>query len=441
MSFSAYQWILLGLAAVAAAIIWWRRRLVRLERFDRLEAVLRNLAEGRTPGSVVFSGAVEHFARLTPWLDQIGADLVRLRGQVSRDESNLQTILSSMQEGVMVVDALHVLRIVNPSFLSLFKITKDPRGQSVLHALREAGFDALVSATLRTGEAQSGELELAGSKPKLFVSMHSNPMRDEAGAAGAVVIFRDITRLRQLEDVRREFVANVSHELRTPLSIFHGYLEMLADAPDMKAPERLEVVDVLRRHSRRLNALLEDLLILARLESRHEELVCESILVPDLLRDTLQDWAPAIAEKKFKVERDWPGDLPRLTANRLRLDQVFNNLLDNATKYTDPEGRIAVRARADEGWVEFRVEDSGRGIPPTDVPHIFERFYRADKARSREQGGTGLGLSIVKHIVQSHGGSVMAESTYGKGTAIVVRLPLAGPVKEPPSLGSAEQGA
>jgi two-component system phosphate regulon sensor histidine kinase PhoR len=413
--------VLLGLAA-----LWRQRSHAEQEYFQRLEGVLRAIADGEPPGSVVFSDEAGHFAKLTPLLDRIAVELGKLRAQASRDESRLETILASMQEGVMVVDAQHLLRTVNPSFLALFKVTRDPRGQSVLHTLRDPAFDELVTATLKSGEAQADEIELSGTKPRRFVSMHANPIRDETGGAGVVAIFRDITRLRQLEDVRREFVANVSHELRTPLSIFHGYLEMLTDTPDMPRPERLQVFEVLRRNSKRLNALLEDLLILARLESRHEEVACEPIAVPDFLHSTLKDWEPAVAEKKLTVEQEIAADLPTLHADRLRMEQVINNLLDNAVKYTEPGGRIAVRARGENGHLEFRIEDSGRGIPPADLPHIFERFYRADKARSREQGGTGLGLSIVKHIVQSHAGTVTAESTYAKGTTIVVRLPLNG---------------
>jgi len=333
---------------------------------------------------------------------------------------------------VMVADAQHLLRTVNPALHTMFKLTRDPRGQSVLHTLREAACDALVSAALKSGEPQSAEIELSGTKPRRFISMRVNPTPDVEGAPGVVAIFRETSRMRQLEDVRREFVANVSHELRTPLSIFHGYVEMLTDTPDMARDAQAEVFEVLRRNSRRLNALLEDLLILARLESRHEQLTCEAIDLAELLRAILKDWERPARGRKLTLAREVPTGLPLLHANRLRLEQVLNNLLDNAVKYTEPGGRVGLRVQRIDEQVEIRIDDTGRGIPPTDLPHIFERFYRADKARSREQGGTGLGLSIVKHIVQSHAGTVTAESTYGKGTAILVRLPFAGPPEQAP---------
>ena len=429
------SWIVSLLIFAGFAALWWHRQRTLSAHLDRLEGVLREMAEGRAPGSVVFSDAAGNFARLTPLLDRVAAEHAELRTQVTRDAFNLQSILSSMQEGVMVVDAQHGVRMVNRSFHTLFKIAGDPQQQSVLATLREAAFDELVSAALKTGEAQAGEVELGGAKPRRQVAVHANPIRDEAGGAGAVLIFRDITRLRQLEEVRREFVANVSHELRTPLSIFLGYVEALGDRPAMPEDERVEIYDVLRRHSRRLNALLEDLLILARLESRDEQLVREPLDVGEMLRTLARDWSQRMKRKKVALHLDLAPDLPRLAADRLRLEQVFSNLLDNAVNYTEPGGTVTLRAAAEDGGVVFRIEDTGVGIPPGDIPLIFERFYRADRARSREAGGTGLGLSIVKHIVQAHGGEVSAESTYGKGTAIVLRLPRVELGTSPPNPG------
>ena len=420
------HWLLAGLIAVALGALWWRARRRHVQNWARLECVLGEVAEGRPVGSVVFSDRAGQFARLTPLLDRLALKLANLRRQISREEFNLQTILASMEEGVMVVDTQHVLRLSNPSFASLFELRADPCGQTVLHTLRETAFQDIVAAAFATGEPQTREVEMNNVRAKRHFAVHANPIRDETGRAGTVVVFRDITRLRQLEDVRREFVANVSHELRTPLSIFHGYVETLIDSPDMDREDRVEVFGVLRRHSRRLNALIEDLLSLARLESRHETLNLAPIEIGEFLRTLSVDWARKLAEKGIALSCDLQADLPPLHADRLRLEQVFGNLLENAVKYTGPDGRIDIRARVEGACIEFRVEDTGLGILPADVPHIFERFYRADKARSREHGGTGLGLSIVKHIVQSHGGTVTAESTYGEGTTIALRLPLGG---------------
>ena len=412
-----------GILAAAIAVAWWlsHRRFVR--HWRHLEQCIDDLAAGRAPGGMVFLKG-GRFAALTHPLEKLAAEQERLRGQSVREEFNLRTILGSMAEGVMVVDAQHVLRLVNPSFIGLFEPKGDPLGQTVLQLLREPELEEMISAALATGEPQTRDVALNGGRPARHFAVHSVPMREQAGVPGVVTIFRDITRLKQLEDVRREFVANVSHELRTPLSIFHGFLENLRDDPEMSRADQAEVFAILSKHSQRLNALLEDLLTLARLESRQETLHVEEIAVAEFLRGVSEDWESKIAKKNLTLAVEVAADLPPLFADPLRLDQVLSNLLENAVKYTEPGGQIRLCASCAGGQMEFRVEDSGLGIPPADLPHIFERFYRADKARTREQGGTGLGLSIVKHIAQTHGGSVTAESKYGVGTTIIVRLPV-----------------
>lgn len=416
---------LLGwVVAAAIAITWWWMWRRQAKDWRHLLQLLNDIGDGRAPSGFIFRRG-GRFAQLTHPLEKLADEQNRLREQINQDAFNLRTILASMEEGVMVVDAQHVLRLVNPSFLQLFDVKTTPLGQTVLRTLREAAFEEMIAAALKTGEAQTGEVTMNASKPPRHFAVHAVPIREQTGEPGVVMIVRDISRLRQLEDVRREFVANVSHELRTPLSIFHGYLENLIDAPTMARKEQAEIFEVLRKHSLRLNALLEDLLTLARLESRHETLDRCELDLGEVMRSVAADWAAKIRAKKLTVAVEAAPDLPPVLADRLRLEQVLHNLLENAVKYTEPEGRITLRATADAQAVVLRVEDTGSGIPPADLPHIFERFYRADKARTREQGGTGLGLSIVKHIVQLHGGTVSAESKYGGGTAIILRLPTA----------------
>jgi two-component system phosphate regulon sensor histidine kinase PhoR len=418
-------WILACAVFATAAIVgWlWRRRAQR--EWASLEEALDQLREGRRP-DLLGGAASGRCGKLARRLELVAELQERLRQEIQHGEAHLQTVLASMEEGVVVVDAQHVLQQTNPSFRKFFDLKTDPRGQTVLRTLRETEVEELIAAALTTDQPQSGEVSFNGVKPPRHFSVNAVPMRDDEGRPGVVAIFRDVSRLRQLEDVRREFVANVSHELRTPLSIFHGYVENLLDDPAMPAPAQREIFEILRKHSLRLNALLEDLLTLARLESRHDSLRLEPLQLATFVETTCADWKSRIAKKGVELVIAIPNDLPTLNADPMRLEQVVNNLLENATKYTEQGGRIAIGAElVGDGAVEVRVEDSGIGIPPGDLPHIFERFYRADKARTRGQGGTGLGLSIVKHIVQSHGGTVRAESTYGKGTAIIFRLPLA----------------
>ncbi len=223
--------------------------------------------------------------------------------------------------------------------------------------------------------------------------------------------------------MRRDFVANVSHELRTPLSILRGYLETLLENPKQPPAELLRIFEVMERHSNRLTLLVDDVLSLAKLEGAGASLDLTTIRPANFLRGMMHDWERKFAAKNLSSELEADQDLPPLQVDEGRLQEVVYNLLDNAVKYTDAGGRIVVRAARQDDQVCFSVSDSGLGIPPRDLPRIFERFYRADKSRQRERGGTGLGLSIVKHIAQLHGGKVEAESEPGRGTTVRVYLP------------------
>jgi two-component system phosphate regulon sensor histidine kinase PhoR len=241
--------------------------------------------------------------------------------------------------------------------------------------------------------------------------------------SGAVVLFHDITELKQLDQIRREFVANVSHELRTPLSILRGYIEVLLDEPETPREELARILSIMERHSKRLQLLVDDLLSLAQLESSQAKLELSVVRMDELLNNLIRDWKEKLAAKNLKVIVDLPSEALTLRADGTRLEEVLHNLLDNATKFSRENGEIHLRATRRGSDMVLSVADDGLGIGKEHLPRIFERFYRADKARSRELGGTGLGLAIVKHIVQLHGGRVEAESELGHGTTIRVVLP------------------
>jgi two-component system phosphate regulon sensor histidine kinase PhoR len=220
--------------------------------------------------------------------------------------------------------------------------------------------------------------------------------------------------------------------LRTPLSIFRGYLETLLDEPDLPADERERILRVLEKHSTRLQSLVDDLLSLARLEAPEPQLNFAPISLVEFLHRVVRDWQKRTAAKHLTIVQEIGDDLPALEVDEARLEEVMHNLLDNATKYSPENSRITIRAaRESENTITISVGDEGTGIAAADLPRIFERFYRADKARSREVGGTGLGLAIVKHIAQLHGGSVDAESQLGRGTVIAVTLPVSPAATEP----------
>ncbi|HEY8649409.1 MAG TPA: ATP-binding protein, partial [Chthoniobacterales bacterium] len=334
--------------------------------------------------------------------------------------------LGAMLDGLLVVDERRRILIMNAEFRRLLGVDDVVPGTPLLEIVRDVAVDRLVAQALDTKEARREAIRLSrGGIDGLHLEVSAVPLRENpASMQGAVVLFRDITQLRQVEEMRRDFVANVSHELRTPLSIFRGYLETLLDDPKQPPGELLRILGVMEKHSDRLNALVDDVLSLARLEAAEPHLAITGIQLPDFLGAILRDWEKRFAAKKLRAELDIPSDLPLLHADEARLQEIIYNLLDNAVNYSKVGGSITVCAKAEDDRIRLSVIDQGVGIPMRDLPRIFERFYRADKARSRELGGTGLGLSIVKHIAQLHGGSVEAESEFGVGTTISVILPL-----------------
>lgn len=422
---------LLVFSIVVLALLFLRERKRTRDDLRRIGAMMDAIESGERPRTFILHGetALRRIGLgMERWVEQREA----LRRRISLEEFNLQAILAGMLEGVMVVDTERNIRLVNQSFREIFDLKMDSVGRGAFSILRQLEIDELLRKTLSTGEAQVREVELTRPRRRLAASL--SPVRDSAGCIlGAAATFHDITRLKELEDARRDLVANVSHELRTPLSIFQGYVELLRDHPEMPKEEAARTLDVLARHSLRLNALVQDLLTLARLESRSNDVKREPVEPGPLLRGVEEDWKPKFAAKGVRFGVEMEADLPVLQADSFRLEQVFYNLLENALKYTPEGGSVTLGAARAASVVqgapelEFRVIDTGSGIPPEDLPHVFERFYRADKARNRAMGGTGLGLSIVKHIVGLHGGSVQAESAPGAGASLIVRLPAAGP--------------
>jgi two-component system phosphate regulon sensor histidine kinase PhoR len=300
-------------------------------------------------------------------------------------------------------------------------------GATLLETARDAEVERLLGEALRCGETQRGEITLQRpAAAERYLEVVAEPIKDEPGeVSGAVLLFRDISELRQTEALRRDFIANVSHELRTPLSILRGYLETLLEDPKQPRSELLRIFEVMERHSNRLNLLVDDILSLARLEGPGVALDLTAISLSIFLEGVMRDWEKKFASKNLRTSLQVPDNLPLLRADEARLQEVVYNLLDNAVKYSPPGGTITVSATGDTDHLILGVSDNGPGIPARDLPRIFQRFYRADKARDREHGGTGLGLSIVKHIAQLHGGSVEAVSEVGRGTTVSVRLPVA----------------
>ncbi len=419
-------WLILALACGVFALtllLLWRKWIAP---WRHVEELIRQIGRGETPRTfLVEGGAVPRRTGLA--LETISARLQELERSITGRESGTQTILSAIQDGLLVVDANRSITLANETFGKLFKISGSVTGASLLDAIRQPTLERLISEALRTGEAARSELELADSQTGVdrHIEVSAVPIKKSSSEIiGAVVLFHDITELKRVDQMRRDFVANVSHELRTPLSILSGYLEMLLDNPKISRDELARILPVMQRHSARLALLVDDLLSLAQLESPGARLDLAMVNLRELFNNVALDWKEKLAAKGLRVVVEVDADAVTLCADETRLQEVLHNLLENALKYSRPNGRIWLQAKRRHSEVVLSVKDEGIGIGKEDLPRIFERFFRADKARSRELGGTGLGLAIVKHIAQLHGGYVEAESELGRGAVIRVILPI-----------------
>jgi two-component system phosphate regulon sensor histidine kinase PhoR len=334
---------------------------------------------------------------------------------VAAEKNRLDTILRGMGEGVMVTDSRGMITLVNPAFRKLFDLKEDIEGKAVIEITRHPSLHHAFREVIETMSERIGEIDLPINGGKSLLT-HWAPLMEKGMLGGVVAVFHDITELKRLEKVRRDFVANVSHELRTPVTVIKGYSETLLDGVLRTDTDKAgSFLEKIHRHSERLSTLIADLLALSELESG--ALPAEPVRVD--FASTV-DHVCALLEEKANakgvvINRDLKGG-GMVLGDRAKLEQVMMNLLDNAINYTPKGGAISILSADDGDMLKVSVRDTGIGIPARDLLRIFERFYRVDPARSREQGGTGLGLSIVKHIVQLYGGDVSAESTPGKGS-------------------------
>ncbi|HEX4696783.1 MAG TPA: ATP-binding protein [Candidatus Udaeobacter sp.] len=416
------KWLLvcaIVVSAAAVAFVVWRKWIAP---WRQVEQLLAQISRGERPRSFLVLGSPRP-RRIGLQLDKIFDDFKQLNKQIAKRESGLQTIFSSMQDALLVVDSNRRVILSNATFRKLFALPDVPVDTPLLEVVRNATLDHVVADAFTGNGPVRSELALDGSQ----IELHAVATRNEAGEiTGALVLFHDITELRKTDQIRRDFVANISHELRTPLSILRGYIETLLEHPQTSAKELSRILGVMDRHSKRLDMIVEDLLTLEQLESANPNLQLANVDLANFLGEIVRDWEKKLTSKRLKVSVHVPQDLMPVRVDRMRLQEALYNLLDNAVKYSHEHGRIRLAARQRDGEIELSVSDTGIGIHKDDLPRIFERFYRVDKARTQDKiPGTGLGLAIVKHVAQRHGGHVEAESELGKGTTIRVILPVA----------------
>jgi two-component system phosphate regulon sensor histidine kinase PhoR len=354
------------------------------------------------------------------------SDQIKLKiEEVTESKSHLETILLSMFEGVMVIDKDGSVSLINNALKELFLIQEDPLGKKPVEAIRNIEIQEIADSALeKKGGVESREISLLLPEEKILM-VHATPVIHEGKAEGTVLVFHDITELRRLERVRKDFVANVSHELRTPVSSIKGYAETLLEGALENKKDAKEFAQIIHSNAERLARLIDDLLSLSRIESAKLSLNLKPQEVKHIAERVIFELGEQLKEKSLTVSLDIVDDIPKILADENRIAQVLLNLIDNSIKYTSPGGRILIFASQEGEFVKTDVTDTGIGISEEHIPRLFERFYRVDKARSRELGGTGLGLSIVKHIVQAHGGEVSVQSIEGKGSTFSFTIPKA----------------
>ena len=361
--------------------------------------------------------------------NELITEVGQLQQQRTGQLAQLEATLGSLQEAVLIVDASNYILLANKALQAISpRAATQIIGHRLELVLHSADFLTYVEAVRRGKAPAQHEVEFVEDDRTTWLEVTGTTIQSQGSSRGPWTLFvlHDITKQKKLEAVRKDFVANVSHELRTPLSVIKGYVETLVDGgADIPAEDRDRFLKTIQRHTERLNSLLEDLLVLSRLESINPGLHRESVNLHKLLADIMDDYHGRPAAGAHLLNHAVDPAIGELFIDPLKITQVVENLIDNALKYTPKGSRIDLSARVQGlGEVIVSLRDNGPGIPADDLPHLFERFYRVDKGRSREKGGTGLGLSIVKHIIQLHGGRVWVESRQGEGTTFSFSLPL-----------------
>jgi two-component system phosphate regulon sensor histidine kinase PhoR len=425
-------WGGLAVAVCAAAVsLLISRRISR--PIVNMEQIAQGFAQGRLDLRVPIPRSME-LSGLAKALNEMATQLRDRILTITEQKDELEAVLSSMIEGVIALDAQGRIMSINRAAAQLLDIgPQQTQGRNVEEVIRNVDLQQFVRRTIDSPQPTEGDITLPApllsyesKKDGRSFQLHGTSLSDTNGRRrGAVIVLNDMTRIRSLEDLRREFVANVSHELRTPVTSIQGFVEALLEGR-MKEPHQVErYLKIIAKHSDRLNAIIEDLLTLSRLEEDDErrKVSFEKTHLKPVLQTAIELLNIKAADKHIAIELVCEQDI-QANINAALLEQAILNLLDNAIKYSEPAGNISVVVHKRDKEIAISVQDKGCGIPKEHLLRIFERFYVVDKSRSRKLGGTGLGLSIVKHIAQAHGGSVSVDSTLGVGSTFTIHLPV-----------------
>jgi two-component system phosphate regulon sensor histidine kinase PhoR len=404
-------------AGVVALLSWWLSRRL-FAPLSALIAAADEIGRGRYEPRIPAPEARE-LATLAQALERIAREARRQIATVEAERDHLGATVAGMTEGVLVTDPAGRARLVNPAFRRLFGLPESASPDEVLGLARQPRLHDLVDRALGGGCPAAERLELL-EPARRTLTLHATEL---AAGEGVVIVARDVTETERLNQMRTDFVANVSHELKTPLAAIRGYAETLVDGAVDERETALRFSGRILEQCRRLGDLLDDLLTLSRLEGTAPLRTHERVDLREAVEEAIELLRAPAAAKAVTLRLE-PGDSPVVPGDPDGILRLVANLLDNAVKYNRPAGEVVVRLRAAAGEAVLEVADTGIGIPAAALPRLFERFYRVDKGRSREEGGTGLGLAIVKHVAQAHGGRVEVESEPGRGSTFRIVLPI-----------------
>ena len=405
----------LGVAVVIASIA--AQLMSRALRGITMAA--RRMSSGDLGARIRLSGDDE-IGQLGRTLDGLAENLSQSLAELRGERDLLGRMLESMQEGVLVLDRDLRILLINRALREMLFLGADVVGRLPIETIRNAELQAVLDAAASQGKPASGEVEISGLGQRRFM-VHSTPLGGEP--RGLVAVFVDVTEIRKLETMRKDFVANVSHELRTPIAAVRSAAETARRAIEKDPEAAVRFVDMIERNALRLQELVEDLLELSRIESKQFKPTSQPVDIVEQAEQVLTLFREAADKKRLTMTLVAPPTPSIAHADKRAVEQVLTNLIENAVKYCRESVSVTVRIAEREGMFRVSVEDTGPGIDPKHLPRLFERFYRADKGRSRDMGGTGLGLSIVKHLVETMGGNVSVESAPGRGTTFSFTLP------------------
>lgn len=427
----------LGIAATGALLLSRRLARLLLDPLDEIRSLAEALQSGAFERRLLWSfGDVRDTTAIR--LNAMADHLVREIESARREAQQLEAVLGSMVEGVLVLDLEDRIVLVNPGFREVFGIWGNVRDRSLVEVLRNREVGKLIEAAREDSQPVIRDVSVHSGSPRTVMA-HATRFPSSGPPAGLIAVFHDVTEIRRVDRVRRDFVANASHELRTPLTSIQGFAETLQKG-GLGAEDRARCLETIQRNVVRMRDLIDDLMALSRIEHDGAPLERAPVDALELAHEIVAD-----LQRRFETQRITARieteSAPEVLADRRALAQVIENLVTNAIRYSDPGSEVRLRVESRDDAIEISVADSGIGIPPDALDRIFERFYRVDASRSRAVGSTGLGLSIVRHLVQAMGGTIRVESELGVGSCFAFTVPRApGAPRTPDTPGTPGEG-